>query len=416
MAQGYSGYSIIDSDVSIKDSANLDAFSRLRISSPLTLFSSQFTYNLNPLLFEQITSGTGATISHNAQNRYANLNFSSTPTGGKSLMQSYEYLPYQPGKSQLSFITFNFESTAANVLKFAGYSDGVNGVEFQLDGTTKQFKLFSSTTQGNITVAQSSWNLDKLDGSGASGITLDITKVQILVIDLQALYAGRVRIGFDIGGSIVYAHQFNHSNAITPPYLATASLPIRCGMTCTGTSTTSMYFLCCAVISEGGNDDVNSFGYTFQQQSGSISVTTSPTHAITLRPKTTFNGITNRARVAYIDAEIYNAGNQPVYWQLVLGQGLTGTTTFNNVNSTYSSVEYNTAGAVSGSPAIVIDGGWVASSGGAKGVTNTVIASRYPITLDASGAVRSLGTLSLVLTSLSGTQTCHAAIKFREIR
>jgi hypothetical protein len=29
----------------------------------------------------------------------------------------------------------------ANTLKFAGYSDGVNGVEFQLDGTTKQFKL-----------------------------------------------------------------------------------------------------------------------------------------------------------------------------------------------------------------------------------------------------------------------------------
>ena len=119
MAQGYSGYNIIDTEVSIKDSANLDAFSRLRISNPLTLFSSQFTYSLNPLLFEQIIGESGATISHDTANRCALLSFALTPTGGKSYMQTYEYLPYQPSKSQLTFITFNMNGGVANTLKFA---------------------------------------------------------------------------------------------------------------------------------------------------------------------------------------------------------------------------------------------------------------------------------------------------------
>jgi len=416
--QGYSGYSIIDPDVAIRDSANLDAFSRLRVSNPLILFNAQLTYDLAPIIMEQITNGTGATVTHDTTNRQALMTFSSTPTGGKAYMQSYEYLPYQPGRSQLIFVTFNMIAAVANTLKFAGYSDGVNGIEFQLSGTTKQFIVYSASSAGNETVTQSSWNLDKLDGTGASGITLDITKTQILVIDIQALYVGRVRVGFDIGGQIIYCHEFLHANLFASPYVQTANLPVRCGMTCTGTVSTTMNFICSAVISEGGSEDINVYGYTFQQDTGAVSVvdTGVGTHLLSLRPRTTFNSITNRTRVAYIDVEIYNAGNQPIQWQLCVGQAISGTTTYNNVNSTYSSSEYNVLGTLSGSPTIVIDGGYVASSGGAKGVTNTAIISRYPITLDAAGLQRAMGTLTLKATSLSGTQTCYASIKFREIR
>jgi hypothetical protein len=416
MAQGYSGYSIINPDVAIRDSANLDAFSRLRVSNPLILHNSQFTYDLAPIIYEQITNGAGATVTHDSTNRQALMTFASTPTGGKAYMQSFEYLPYQPGRSQLINITFNMITAVANTLKFAGYSDGVNGIEFQLNGTTKQFVVYSASSSGNETVTQSSWNLDKLDGTGASGITLDITKTQILVIDVQALYVGRVRIGFDINGSIIYAHEFLHANIFSSPYVQSANLPVRCGMTCTGTVSTTMNFICSAVISEGGSEDINVYGYTFQQDSGPISVTTGGTHMLSLRPRTTFNSITNRTRVAYIDVEIYNAGVQPVHWQLCIGQAISGTTTYNNVNTSYSSTEYNILGTLSGSPTLIIDGGYVSSSGSSQGVTNTAIISRYPITLDAAGLHRSLGTLTLKCTSLSGTQTVYAAIKFREIR
>ena len=417
MAQGFTKYNVAAiSEVTIKDSANLDAFSRLRVSNPLILHNSHFTYDLAPIIMEQITSGSNATIAYNTTNRCANMTFSATPTGGKAYMQSYEYLPYQPGRSQLVFITFNMNGAATNVLKFAGYSDGINGIEFQVNGSVNQFKVFSGTSAGNETVVQANWNLDKLDGTGPSGYTLNVSTTQILVIDIQALYVGRVRVGFDIGGTIVYAHEFLHANLFSYSYIQSANLPVRCGMTCSATASTTMNFICSAVISEGGTEDINVFGYTFQQDSGPINVTTGGTHILSLRPRTSFNGITNRTRVAYIDVEIYNAGNQPVHWQLCLGQAISGTTTYIDVNTTYSSSEYNILGTLSGSPAIIIDGGYIASSGSAKGVTNTAIISRYPITLDAGGAHRALGTLTLKATSLSGTQTCYAAIKFREIR
>lgn len=414
MSQGFTRPSTA---VTIKDSPNLDAFSRFRVSNPLILFNSQFTYDLNPILFEQfIGTAVGTSISHDTTNRCATLAFSATPTGGECFMQSYEYLPYQPGRSQLIFITFNMVAAVANVKKYAGYSDGVNGIEFQLDGTTKQFTIYSGTGSGNETVTQSSWNLDKLDGTGPSGITLDITKTHILVIDIQALYVGRVRVGFDIGGEIIYAHQFTHANIDSYPYIQSANLPIKVGMSCSNTVTATMEFICCAVISEGGTEDINVFGYTFESNA-SATVSTLGTQIMTLRPKTTFNGLPNRMRVAYIDVEIFNTGstNQHVRWDLCVGQAITGGT-WTDVNTTYSGIEVNTGATLSGAPAIVIDSGWVAVGGNDKGVTNIAVISRYPITLDAAGLNRTMGSLTLKVTSLAGTPVVYGGIKFREIR
>ena len=416
MAHGYSSYTVVDSAVSIKDGPNLDAFSRLRVSQPVTAFSSQFTYNLNPLLFEQLTSGTGATVTHDSTNRTALMTFASTPTGGQAYMQSYEYIPYQPSKSQLVFVTFNMIAAVANTLKFAGLSDGTNGIEFQLDGTTKQFVIYSATTNGNQTVVQSSWNLDKLDGTGASGITLDVTKTQILVIDFQALYVGRVRIGFDINGQIIYCHEFLHANSASYPYIQSANLPVRVGMTCTGTVSTTMHFICSAVVSEGGIDSAALFGYDFVAvNSTDVSVNT-VTHMLSIRPKTTFNSITNRIKLipTGIDFIITGSGTNTVYWELVLGQTLTSATAA-DIDNTYSGTEYLTGGTMSGTP-IVISSGYVTSSNQGKQSLQETIATRYPITLTKAGANRDLGQLTLRATSLTGAVNCRGLIRFKEIR
>src|SRR6056297_3884651 len=71
------------------DSALGDAFSRLRVSNPAGVFDGQMTYDLQPLLFEQITAETGASIAHSATDRLATLTFASTPTGGVARMQSF---------------------------------------------------------------------------------------------------------------------------------------------------------------------------------------------------------------------------------------------------------------------------------------------------------------------------------------
>ncbi len=396
------------------DSANLDAFSRLRVSNPVALHACQFTYDLQSLIFEQLTNGTGASIAHDSTNRAATLTFSSTPTGGYAYMQSYQFFRYQPGKSQLIFITFNMNSGVANVLKYAGYSDGANGIEFRLNGTTPQVSILSTSSNGNQTVDQSSWNLDKLDGTGASGLTLDLSTTQIFVIDFQALYVGRVRVGFDIGGSIIYCHEFLHANLATYPYIATANLPIRCGMSCTATVSTTMKFVCSSVSSEAGQDKIAAYTFT---TSNSITATNGvDTYLLSVRPKTTFNSYTNRIKFDLNTISINVTGNSPVLIKLCIGQTLT-TPSFADVNATYSAMQVDTAGILSGSPLIVVDQFYASAQRTATAlytVANPLL--RYPITLDASGATRTLGTLTILARGVSANSAMDGSITWSEER
>jgi hypothetical protein len=337
------------------------------------------------------------------------MTFSST-SSGSAFMQTFDVFKYQPGKSQLVFVTFNMIAQVANVLKFAGLSDGVNGIEFQNNGTTNQFVIYSSTSNGNQTITQANWNLDKLNGTGKSGLTLDITKCNILCIDFQALYVGRVRVGFDIGGTIIYCHEFLHANIITTPYIASANLPVRCGMTSTTSATTTMRFICSSVISEGGQDQTNS--YTFTTGATITAANNSDTYCLTIRPKTTFNGIVNRSKISLLDIDFGVTGANNVFWKLCIGQALT-TPTFTDVNTTYSSMQVDTTGTLSGSPSVVIASGYASSN---KFSTNASLINKYPISLDRSGSVRSLGSLTLILQGQGGNSAVGTQISWQEDR
>lgn len=406
-----------NSDISIITSPSndgLDAFQNLRNAPPAFVGDGQLTYDLQPILYEQLTNGSGATVTHDADNRAGLMTFSATPTGGQAFMQSFQHYRYQAGRGQEIFITFNFNAQVANVLKFAEYGDGTNGIAFENNGTTNRFTIYSGTDLANETVDQADWSHDKLDGTGPSGVTLDITKTQILVIDLQALYVGRVRCGFDIDGIIIWCHQFNHANLDAFPYLQSANLPVRCGMTCTGTVSATMLFICSAVLSRGGQEEVG--GFTFAQEGTVTAASGARTHLLSIQPKTTFNSITNRAEIIIEGVELLVTGANPVYWELCLGDVLTGTTTFNDVNATYSGVQFNTAGTTSGTPSIVIDSGYCAATQNAKDSVAKAVTARYPITLNRAGAARPLGRVTLLVTGLGGTSACRGAIKWKELR
>lgn len=401
------------------DSPQVDAFNRNRVSNPSYVFDAQLTYNLQPLLFEPITNGSGAAIAHDSTNRVAAMTFASTPTGGQAFLQSYEYFRYQPGRSQFIYLTFNFKEAVANVLKFAGYSDGTNGVEFQLNGLTPRVVLYSGTGNGNQIVDQSNWNVDKLDGTGPSGKTFDPTKIQIFATDGQALYSGRVRCYLDIDGDLIMFHEFLNANRIATPYIQSFNLPIRCGMTCTATVSTTMFMTCCSVMSEGGQDLSDLEGFGFSAEGSATAGSGTQTHLLSIRPKALFNSFVNRVKIKLESIQFLATGTNPIRWQLVIGQAISGTTTFNDVNTTYSAIEYNTAGTISGSPAIVIESGYAPGAGaGAQQPVPLMrqVNLRYPITLDRAGAARSLGTVSLLVAGEGGASACVGAMNWSEVR
>lgn len=278
----------------IGDSTQTGPFGWLRAAPPQYVFDSQLTYDLQPLLFEQVTAESGATVAHSSTNRNAVMTFSNTPTGGKAYMQQYEHNRYQPGRGQAAMISGNFIEHKANCLKWLKYGTGVagNGVALESNGTGYQVTLYSDTAEGDQTVLRSAWD-DPLDGTGASGLTLDVSKGVIFFLDLQSLYYGRVRCCVDIAGVATCFHAFNNANVLAKPYIQTANLPISAGMTCTGTVSTTMEFTCCSVISEGGQEDVG--GFPFSAEGTVTAGSGAPTHILSVRPKTTFNSIANRS-------------------------------------------------------------------------------------------------------------------------
>ena len=83
----------------------------------------------------------------------------------------------------------------------------------------------------NTEISQSNWNVDPLNGNGPSGLTLDLTKVQIIWFDFEWLGSGTVRCGFIINGVYIHCHSFQHANVTEGTYMTTASLPQRVEIT-----------------------------------------------------------------------------------------------------------------------------------------------------------------------------------------
>jgi len=232
----------------------LDAFGRLRVSNPLTIFDSKNIMSKNNLFDESLT-GSG-TVSYTANKSTVNLNVTQV-SGDKTIRQSKRVMSYQPGKSLLIFNTFVMNTLTANLKQKVGLFDVNNGIFFYADGTTLKIvrRTYTSGSPVDTEISQSSWNGDKLNGTGASGFTLDPAKSNILFIDIEWLGVGSVRVGFVINGQLITAHTFFNANSLTTVYMQTANLPIRYEIETAATLASGTYTLqqiCSSCISEGG--------------------------------------------------------------------------------------------------------------------------------------------------------------------
>ena len=241
-----------------------DAFGRLRVSNPFTLFDTQARY-YDHGQFSNVNVGTANVVYVASQSSYQ-LNVGSA-NGDSVIRESKRVFAYQPGKSQLTMDTFCFATPKTNLRQRVGLFGANNGVFFENDGTYNYMVIRSQSFGNEERVRQDAWNGDRLNGSGGitnpSNITLYPDRTQIFYADVEWLGVGSVRCGFVVNGAYVLCHTFHHANQLgfDRVYMTTATLPIRYEITNTGaTSGASMMTqICSTVISEGG---YNSFGTT----------------------------------------------------------------------------------------------------------------------------------------------------------
>ena len=233
-----------------------DAFGRLRVSNPFTIFDTQARY-FDHGQFASNTAGTANVVYVSNQSSFQ-LNVG-TASGDSVIRETVAVFPYQPGKSQLALNTFCMNTPKTNLRQRVGMFGADNGVFFENDGTYNYFVIRSASTGVEERVRQDAWNTDTLNpiySPNPSGITLSVDRAQIMFADVEWLGVGTVRVGFVIDGAYIICHRFNHANQAgnTKVYMTTATLPIRYEITNTGiTANASMMTqICSSVISEGG--------------------------------------------------------------------------------------------------------------------------------------------------------------------
>lgn len=423
-------------NVAFGDSGSVDAFSRLRVSNPQSQFATQCQYNADPTKMGTGNSGDGVAPAYGANSKMVQLQISNGAAGGTSWIQSFEYVPYQPGKSQEIVMTGVMGAAVAGAVKNFGYGDDFNGIFYRQNGTGGLQFVRRTTTSGvtvDNPVNQVDWNLDRMDGTGSSGVNLSVDTDFILFIDLQFLGMGRVRVGFDVNGVVVYAHEFLNANVLTVPYMQTATLPVRAEIIAAAGlgATVYAYFKCATVISEGGFEidaglDQSAYNPT------AISVPNlaagGPVGIIHMQPTLNFppaSGVPNRTQIVPESFEFLVEGNN-IRYELWVGLTFGVAPAYANVNATYSGVYFGTGGTgVSTATGIRVFSGYATASNTTRTIHSEDLAVAYPLTLNRGTttvalAARALGTLSLIAICLNNTvgqtATVQASFNWREVR
>lgn len=422
--------SVFDNNVE----GTLDAFARLRVSYPTTLLDIRFPGQIdgsanflkNNLQISNASSGsyTGT---------YGNSKLVINALGaGYYISQTRNYCVYQPGKSLLFMATGILYPGNANYTTRIGYFDNIipltnpliirNGLYFEHSGGVYSVNIKNNTT---TSIVQSDWNIDKLNGTGLSGLTLDFTKTQLFVMDMEWLGVGRVRFGFYVYGKIQYCHQVTNINILTEPYTNTINLPVCYSIhnsSATATPANNFTQICSTVISEGGYSPL---GRPFSISTGSP--TPVQIAANVEEPLLFLRG--NVANPNYYHQNIIPTGlsmicsatNDLILYKLeyFLAGTYTGTQpSWTNVNSAYSVAQYapNLATGYNNTNAITLDQGYFYGRGtntfSSLGdvFTNQVLQMTSNITNDSDILV-----LTATFVSSSGSTNVFGTISWQEL-
>jgi len=246
--------------ITYSDTPMFDAFGRLRSSTPETLFDSKLTRDSALNAWDDVqTSGSGTTSTYSKNRASVTLAVAGT-TAGKRVRQTKVRHDYQPGKGQLILVTFVMGAAASGITKRVGYHTDQNGIFLQQTSTDLRFVIRTNVTgtpSDANSATQANWNIDKMNGSGPSKVTLDITKSQIMFIEFEWLGVGRVKVGFVVDGLYVPCHQFLNANVNASVYMSTPNLPVRYSIENDGTgAASSLECICASVVSEGGHQEV----------------------------------------------------------------------------------------------------------------------------------------------------------------
>lgn len=391
-----------------------DAFGRLRFSNPFTLFDSSHRYRDNGLW--NTDTAAGGSTAFSADQGLVELSVTTT-AGSRVYRETSKVFSYQPGKSLLVMNTFVMAEAQTGLRQRVGYFGTANGIYIELDDSTLSF-VERSSVSGSATetkVTQANWSIDKLDGTGPSGLVLDITKAQIFWMDIEWLGLGTVRAGFVIDGKFIHCHSFNHANLIISTYITTASLPLRYEIenTDTTTSNNTLKQVCSTVISEGGYELRGAQLSALVPVTSPVALATAGTYypLISVRLKTSPDRLD--AIVILSAISVLGTSSNTVYnWLLIRGGTTSGGTWVSaGINS---AVEYKIdGGGITGGD--VVASGYLNSTNQSAPTVNILKEAIFSYQLERNTFTSTTTELTLSITASTNSAIAFGSMDFEEI-
>jgi len=146
-----------------------------------------------------------------------------TATLGNPLLSSYDgNCRFKSQLTEGDFIVIRGQSYLVNKI----IDDNNLNISPYYRGPTIQNIIVNKTEE--LRTRQSDFNLDKLDGTGPSGYTVDLNRMQMVFIDYSWYGAGKVRYGIRSNkGKIIYFHELYNNNVNNKAYMRSGNLPGR---------------------------------------------------------------------------------------------------------------------------------------------------------------------------------------------
>jgi len=321
----------------------------LRIAGVYTLADLHFKYGINYDVFDTKTV-TGGAVTAVVTGSMVTVG-TTTSSGSFAAIRTNKYFKYIGGHIQsMQMSVINSNSGLTGQVREWGYLDETNGVFFQLSGSTFSVCERSNISNSVVTTQyqQSTWNRDKLDGTGHSGITFDVTKAHLYEIECQWFGIGVVRYFIDM----ILVHEVNHTNSVVDPYMQSACLPVQVSVNnfTAVSSAQNVKFICSAVHSQARVQD---FHYIARSLYTSRQVSTSFTPLIVLRPQSTLAGAINRSVIIPTKVEMSTPQQSVFEYEIRLNPTITGGSYSIDSNS---AIEYNTTATSSSGGIVLADG------------------------------------------------------------
>lgn len=382
---------------------HLSAFGELEVVEKTPIISLDFNYAINTLFTTTTTANGGSAA---ASGSMAILQ-TSAANNGSSKVESKAAVRYIAGTGVFATFTARFTTGVASSRQEACLGDDTDGVCWAYSGAT--FGVILRNGGSDTFTAQTAFNVDRLNGAGASGFTLTPTNLNLFKVEFGWHGSGPAKYYvFDaLNGRWILAHVIG--TGVTAPRILNPTLPLHLKVINTGNATNlTLASASMGGYREGGPSPAEDAMLSAPGAVGDLKSVTTELALVTLRDNATvFSGQTNRVRVKVTDLVLVGqSGTANVTFRVLLNTTLGGAPSFTDFDATTSVAATDVAGTTVTGGRLVYQ-----ATVPSNGVGDNVV-----IDLTNRNIVLNPGdTVTVTATSSGAAQNCAASIMWSEL-